>query len=200
MEKRMARFIQGDRPEAGAELAMTAMSDAGPETLVAVSQKDNLRLAIDPLVDDPQRGRSADLRFGRFLDHDERPRRQPAALDQSRQRRTGETFVIRRIEEGEGEGRAGGRFAEQGRIGAPDARDAAERENFDIGAQKRSRFRAVVDEQREFGAARQRLDPQRARACEEVDDASALDDARMAVDQNIEDRFAQALRSRPNRA
>ena len=39
-----------------APLAMTAMSDAGPETLVAVDQKDNLRLAIVPLVDDPQRG------------------------------------------------------------------------------------------------------------------------------------------------
>ena len=26
MEKRMARFIQGDRPEAGAELAMTGVT------------------------------------------------------------------------------------------------------------------------------------------------------------------------------
>src|ERR1700677_2835162 len=165
-------------------------SGALPEIFVAAGPKNSFRPPGAPLVHDPQRSRRIDLGFGRFFNHHECRPREPAALDQSGQRGTGEPFVIRRVEEGEGEGRAGGRSAEQSRVGAPDARDAAERERFDIGAQQRSRFRAVVDEQRGFGAARQRLDSQRAGACKEVDDARALDDARMTVSQNIEDRFA----------
>ena len=51
--------------------------------------------------------------------------------------------------------------------------DAAEPERLDIVAQQRARFGAVIDEQRECGAARNRLDAERAGAGEQVEHARA---------------------------
>ena len=46
MEKRMARFIQGDRPEAGAELAMTIQLDRRP--LVGGSNRGGIKAPSKP--------------------------------------------------------------------------------------------------------------------------------------------------------
>ena len=67
------------------------------------------------------------------------------------------------------------RRAKPGGVAAIDLADAAQRQGLDVLPQQRAGFRAVVDEQRELRAARQRLDAERAGAGEKVDDAGALD-------------------------
>jgi hypothetical protein len=55
------------------------------------------------------------------------------------------------------------RGAELGGVAPEDAGDAGEPERGDVLAQQRARLGGVVDEQREGGAARERLEPERAR-------------------------------------
>ena len=67
------------------------------------------------------------------------------------------------------------RRTEPGRVAAEDAGDAAQAQRRDVLAHQRARLGAVVDEQRECGAARERLDPERAGAGEQVEHARAGD-------------------------
>src|SRR5258708_38787580 len=88
------------------------------------------------------------------------------------------------------------RRAEIGGIAAVDFRYATKAERLDIVAQQRSRLGAIVDEQREFGAARHRLDAERAGAGEQVEHARIFDRIVIGVDEDIEDRLAQAIGGR----
>ena len=63
--------------------------------------------------------------------------------------------------------------AEAGRVAAEDARAAGEAEGFDVAADEAARLDALLHEQREAGAARQRLDAERAGAGEKIEDAGA---------------------------
>ena len=73
-------------------------------------------------------------------------------------------------------------------------RHAAEAQRFDIVAQQRAGFRAVVDEQREFRAARDRLDAERAGAGKQIEHARIRDRIVIGVDQDVEQRLAQPVR------
>ena len=90
------------------------------------------------------------------------------------------------------------RRAELGRVAAEDAGDAAEPERLDILAHQRARLGAVVDEQREGRAARERLEPERAGAGEQVEHARAGDRIAIGVDQDVEQRLAQPVGGRPD--
>ena len=90
-------------------------------------------------------------------------------------------------------------LAELGRVAAEDARSAAEAERGDVLAQQRARLGALVDEQDESGAARGRFDAKRAGAGEKIEHTRAGDRIAVGVEQNVEERFAQAVGGRPDR-
>ena len=91
------------------------------------------------------------------------------------------------------------RLAELGRVAPENARDAAEAQRRDVLAQQRARLGAVVDEQRKRRAARQRLDPERAGAGEQVEHARAGDRIAIGVHEDVEQRLAQAVGGRTDR-
>ena len=99
---------------------------------IAERQQRDFRVAVNPLVRHKQALRRRHFRLRRLFDDAQRARREPAAGQQSGQGRPRQALRIGRIEESEGEGRAGGGLAEFGRIGAPDAGDAAKAELFDV--------------------------------------------------------------------
>ena len=78
--------------------------------------------------------------------------------------------------------------------------DAAQTQRLDIVAQQRPGFGPVIDEQREPGPARDRLDAERAGAGEQIEHPRICDRVVIGVDQNIEQRLAQAVRGGPNLA
>ena len=110
---------------------------------------------------------------------------QPASVAQRLERGLGKAAAVGRVEEGDVVGVARRHEAELARVAPEDAGGAAEAQRLDVGADQGTRFRAVVDEQREARAARQRLERERAGAGEEIDDAQALD-AAMAVLEDVE--------------
>ena len=91
------------------------------------------------------------------------------------------------------------RRSELRRVAAEDAGDAGQPERLDIGADQRACLGAVVDEQREGRAARDRLQPERAGAGKQVEHARARDRIAIGMDQDIEQRLAQAVGGRPDR-
>src|ERR1700722_6904124 len=174
-------------------------STRSPIACVLLQDRD-LCVAVSPLVDKGEADRRDNLDLRRFLDHAKRIRLKPPPPDERGERRSRKTLPIRRIDKGERKGAAGRRRAKLRRVGAPDARHAAERERLDIGAQKGARLSAVVDEQGEPRAARKSLDCERPRPSEQVNHPRALDLARESVLKNVEDRLPQPLRGRTNGA
>src|ERR1700722_16847189 len=86
--------------------------------------------------------------------------------------------------------------AEIGGIAAVHLCHATEPQRLDIVAQQRPRLGAVIDEQREFSTARDRLDAERAGAGEQVEHARVLNRIVIGVDEDIEQRLAQPVRGR----
>src|SRR5580704_15880396 len=160
----------------------------------------DLCVAVNPLVDKGEAVRRDNFDLRCFLNHAKRIRLKPPSLDERGKRRSRKSLPVRRIEKGERKRAAGRRRTELRCVRAPDTRHAAERQRFDIGAQKRARLGAVVDEQREPRPARKRLDRERPCAREQVNDARALDLAGESMLENVEDRLAQALRGRADGA
>ena len=78
-------------------------------------------------------------------------------------------------------------------VAAEEAGGAAEAQRLHVFADQAAGLRALVHEQREARAARQRLQTHRARAGEKVDHARARDGIVVGVGQNVEDRLAQAV-------
>src|SRR5262249_5376241 len=68
----------------------------------------------------------------------------------------------------------------------------------DVLAQQCARLGAVVDEQRKGRAARERLEPERAGAGEEIEHARAGDRIVIGVDEDVEQRLAQPVGGRPD--
>src|SRR5437660_8401730 len=87
--------------------------------------------------------------------------------------------------------------AESCRIAAEDARDAAETERLDVLSDQRARFGPVIDEESKGRATRHRLQAKRPGAGEKVKHAGAGDRVVIAVRQDVEERFAQAVAGRP---
>ena len=85
---------------------------------------------------------------------------------------------------------------EFGRVAAKDAAAAAKPERGDVFANERARGRAIVDEQHERRAVRGRLDPERAGTGEQIEHARAGDRIAIGVQENVEQRFAQAIGGR----
>src|SRR5580700_3409305 len=190
-----SRFGRNCRKQDG--LTMRAQSNRR----CGVRLKDgDLRVSVSPLVDKSEAVGRDNFDLLRFLDHAKRVRLKPPSLDERGERRSRKSLPVRRIEEGERKRATGRRRTELCCVGAPDAGHTAERQRFDIGAQKRARLGAVVDEQREPRPARKRLDRERPRAREQVNDARALDLAGESMLENVEDRLAQALRGRADGA
>ena len=135
----------------------------------------------------------------RLLHHDQRTGRQPAAGARRAERLLGKATAIGRIEKGERERLDRVRRAEPGGIAAEDAGGAAQTQRLDVGADKRARLGAVVDEQRERCAARAGLEAERAGAGEEIEHARAGDGIAIGVDEDVEQRLAQPVGGRPDR-
>ncbi len=72
----------------------------------------------------------------------------------------------------------------------------AEAQRFDIVAQQRAGLGAVVDEQRKSRAARHRLDAERAGAGKQIQHPRAFDRVVIGMNEDVEDRLAQAVRGR----
>src|SRR5450759_2002943 len=90
----------------------------------------------------------------RFLHHDQRAPRQPAALARGGKRLFGEALAVGRIEERQRERLERMRGTELAGIAPENAGDAAQPELLGVVAQQRARLHAVVDEQRVSRAAR----------------------------------------------
>src|SRR5262245_29193047 len=135
----------------------------------------------------------------RLLDDDQRGRREPAAGAGRGQRRFGQAAAGGRVEKGERERLDRMRRAEIACIAAENAGDAAQAQRRHVLAQQGARLGAVVDEQRKGGAARERLEPERAGAGEEIEHARAGDRIAVGVDEDVEQRLAQPVGGRPDR-
>src|SRR6516165_11813927 len=88
--------------------------------------------------------------------------------------------------------------AQIGGVAAEDLGDAAKPQRLDIVAQQRACLGAVVDKQRERGAARDGLDAERAGTGKEIEHARALDRIAVGMNEDVEHRLAQAVRGRPD--
>src|SRR5262245_12389512 len=155
-------------------------------------------VVIAPLELVEARGRG-EAGLGRLLHHHERIRREPSARLRAGERLLRQAPPVGRVEKGERERRERMRRAELGRVAPEHAGDAGEPERGDVLAQQRARLRGVVDEQREGGTARERLEPERAGAGEEIEHARAGDGVAISVNEDIEQRLAQAVGGRPDR-
>ena len=105
---------------------------------------------------------------------------------------------VGRVEEHE-VGRGGVTAAEPGRVAADDPGPVVGRQQADVAAQERQRPRSAVDEGRLRRAARQRLEPERAGAGEEVEHDPLLGRRRaavVAVGQQVEEALAHPVRGR----
>jgi hypothetical protein len=91
------------------------------------------------------------------------------------------------------------RRAEIGGVAAEHFCGAAKSQRLDIAAEQRARFRAIVDEQGKRSTARNRLDAKRPGAGEEVEHARALNWVVVGVNEDVEQRLAQAVRGRTDR-
>jgi hypothetical protein len=111
------------------------------------------------------------------LDDHARARRDPAAGRQARQRRLRRSLAIGRIEKDKVEWRCepGRAHAQFGRVATVHAGDAEHAERFDVGADGAAGGLVGLDEQRKDRAPRQRFEPQRAGAGEEIKHARAHD-------------------------
>src|SRR6516225_2802366 len=136
---------------------------------------------------------------GGFLDHGQRTSDEPAAGAGRDERLFGKGAPIGRIEEGERERRQRMRAAELGRIAPENATHAAQAQRGDVLPQQRARLGAVIDEQREGRAARERLEPERAGTGKEIEHARAADGIAIGVNENVEQRLAQPVGARPDR-
>ena len=113
------------------------------------SQNGDPGVAVCALVlDDKSPGRRDLGRLG-LLDDAKGVVIEPPAANQRGERRPRKVLPIGRVEKGKREGAAGRRLAELRRVGAPDPRDAAQRQRLDIGAQQRPCLRAAIDERAE---------------------------------------------------
>ena len=88
--------------------------------------------------------------------------------------------------------------AQIGGVAAEDLGDAAKPQRLDIVAQQRACLGAVVDKQRERGAARDGLDAERAGTGKEIEHARALDRIAVGMNEDVEHGLAQAVRGRPD--
>ena len=134
-----------------------------------------------------------------YLHDGQRLRLQPTAVARGGERLFGQASAVGRIEKDERERLDWMRRTELGRVAAKNSRDAAEAERFRILPQQRARFYAVVDEQRERSAARERLDAERAGAGKQIEHACAGNRVSVGVGENVEQRLAQAVGGRPDR-
>ena len=91
---------------------------------------------------------------------------------------------------------AGG--AQIGGIAAEDLGDAGQAQRLDVAADERARLGVLLDEQAEGGAARQRLEAERAGAGEQVEHLGALQrEVGDAVREDVEHRLAHAVGGGP---
>src|SRR5262249_21820497 len=135
----------------------------------------------------------------RLLHHEQRTAREPAAIAQRGERFLREPLAVGRIEKHKRERLKGVRRAKIGGIAAEHLCDAAKPQRLDIVAQQRARLCAIVDKQRKGSSPRDRLDAERAGAGEEIEHAGALDSVVVGVDEDVEERLAQAVRGRTDR-
>ena len=128
------------------------------------------------------------------LKDDEGPRHQPVTRRQTGQGRFPQTLAIGRIEEHQTKAVALVR-AHLRRIAPPDIGHAHGAGQFDVAAKQGAGGCAVIDECRLRRTARQRLQPQCAGAREQVEYTRPRDRVAVAaVDQQVEDRLAHAVR------
>ncbi len=91
------------------------------------------------------------------------------------------------------------RGTELDRIAPENAAHPAQAQRRDVLPQQRARLGAVIDEQRKGGAARERLEPERAGAGKEIEHACAADGIAIGVNENVEQCLAQPVGGRPDR-
>ncbi len=92
------------------------------------------------------------------------------------------------------------RLAELRGVATEDAGRTTEPEGRHVLAQERARLGAVVDEQSERRAARQRFETERAGAGKKVEHARAAHRIAVGVHEDVEQALAQAVRGRSDRA
>src|SRR5712691_8668369 len=144
-----------------------------PQTSPAVAKHNEGGVVVAALLELVESRGRGEAGACRLLDDDQRGRREPAAGAGRGQRRFGQAAAVGRIEKGERERLDRMRHAELARIAPENAGDAAQAQRHDILAQQGARLGSVVDEQRKCRAARERLEPERAGAGEEIEHARA---------------------------
>src|SRR6202030_4310457 len=135
------------------------------------SQKDEFGIVVAPPVDFAKSLRRGDLRLNRLFNDHKRVGGQPPAGACRRECGGRKVLSVRRIEKGQRKRRDRMGFAKLGRVAAKNPRRAAKAERGSVFAQERTRFCAVIDEQRKRRTARQSLDAERTGTREEVEHA-----------------------------
>src|SRR5262249_43386316 len=154
-------------------------------------------VAIFPAVEQGEPWRQVHRLAHRFLDDHDRLRHEPAARAQTGKRRCRQPSAVGRIEKGEPEGGQRRASAKPGRITAPDLRLSDHAESVGIAPDRAAGLLVVIDEQHVTGTARQRLEPERAAAGEEIEDADARQRQSLyAMFELVEDRLANPVGGR----
>src|SRR3990170_6977984 len=132
-------------------------------------------IAVAPPVDLRKRSGPGDLHIRALLEDCDRPVTGPTAFNCGRKRAFSQFFAVRRVAEDEIERLERAQRAELGCIAPPDLGDAGQAQRLHIAADGCARLGALLDEDTEAGAARQRLEAERAGAGEEIEHAGAFE-------------------------
>src|SRR5947209_4709874 len=92
------------------------------------------------------------------------------------------------------------RAAELGRVAAKNFRNAPGAQRLDVRPDQRPRLGALLDEKRKTCAARERLEPERAGAREQVEHARVRHRIAVTVEEHVEQAFAQPVGGRTDRS
>src|SRR5262245_18289781 len=159
---------------------------------------DNFSIAVNARVDLLEAIGQRDVGIDALFQDDDGAVSDPAAGRGRLKRARAETFAVGRVEKDEVERYKHTCRAELSGIAPPELSDAGKAKRFDVAADGGTRLGALLDEQAEARTARQRLEPERARAGKQIEHAGVFeDDAGSAVLQHIEQRLAHFVRCRP---
>src|SRR5215831_17732088 len=181
-------------PMSGPTQGRPSASAPGP------SEAGKQRLCVAPaaLIERGKAGGEREMCALAFFDHGDGARCEPSARGCRCERPFRQTAAVGRIEEGQGEAAVPAGRPQLRGIAAEQLGDAGQPEGLDVAAQERARLRLVFDEQAERGAARQRLEPERARPREQVEHLGTLEfEVGNAMGKDVEDRLPHAVRGGP---
>src|SRR5262249_51088385 len=137
--------------------------------------KQRLGVAPGALIEGGKARGQGEARALAFFKDGDGARREPTALACRCERSFRRAGAVGRIEEGQCEAAVPAGRPQRRGVPAEQLGDAGQPERLDVAAHERARLRLMLDEQAKGRAARQRLEPERAGAREQVEYPGALE-------------------------